>query len=367
MQTIPFDVIISNPPYQQEDGGFCKSAMPIYHKFIRKAKEMNPRYMLFIVPSRWMKGGRGLDEFRQEMLTDKRMAVLHDFCKPEDIFPDVDLPGGVCYFLWDSEYSGECRIYTHQAGNKRIDVSKRYLLEDGMDTYIRQTEAIPILWKVQAKNEAKFDSIVSPEDPYGMGMRFKGEKLQQQEKYTLEPFEGAVTFFYNGYREKGLGYVREEDIPKSRLLVDTWRVLVPRNWGRGKPQSDRIPAIIAPPHSVGSDTYLNVGSFDTEEEVNNALAYMRTRFFHFMVSIRKVSQHASRNVYLEVPLLGFKHRWTDEELYARYGLTDEEIDVIEHTIRPQDGAKLDYRILDGKARKVGGYALKEAGDNGTTN
>lgn len=360
-----FDVIISNPPYQKEDGGFCKSAMPIYHKFIEKAKEMNPRYMSFITPSRWMKGGRGLDEFRQDMLTDKRMAVLHDFCKPEDVFPDVDLPGGVCYFLWSRWHDGECLIYTHQEGDRKIDVSKRFLLEDGMDTYIRQTEAIPILRKVQAKNEKKFDSIVSTEDPYGMGARLKSETLQQQEKYTLEPFKGAVTFFYNGYREKGLGYIREEDIPKGFLLVDTWRVLVPRNWGKGKPRTDRVPAIIAPPHSVGSDTYLNVGSFDTEEEANNLLAYMRTRFFHFMVSIRKVSQHASRTVYREVPLLDLKHRWTDEELYARYGLTDEEVNIIKHTIRPQDGERLDYQVLDSKIKKVGGYTLKEAVGDGT--
>lgn len=165
-----FDIIVGNPPYQESDGGGTgSSALPIYDKFVELAKILNPKYLSIIMPSRWFSGGRGLDEFRDIMLNDRRISKIHDFFKASDCFPNVEIKGGVCYFLWNREYQGDCDINTHYTNI--ISKAKRPLLENGLDTFIRYNEAIPILHKIKNINENNFDNLISANDPFGFDVQ----------------------------------------------------------------------------------------------------------------------------------------------------------------------------------------------------
>ena len=331
-----FDVIISNPPYQLSDGGHGASAMPIYQKFVTQAQKLSPRFINFIIPSRWTKGGRGLDDFRTSMLNDRRICVLHDYYDASDCFPGVEIKGGVCYFLWDREYEGDCHIYTHNSGNTVATESVRPLLEKGMTTYIRSVEQISILQKVGKLKEPSFSDIVTANDPYGFDVREEGSYKRIKPDFSTEKFPGAVTFYYNGWRKNGVGYIKRSIIQKNAVLIDSYRIFVPKAWGTGDPGTDTVNAFIVGPNSASTETYLTVGPFKSLEEAENALAYMHTRFFHFMVSMIKITQNAMKNIYSKVPLQSFSKPWTDAELYTKYGLSDEEIAFIESMIRPMD-------------------------------
>ena len=187
-ENMNFDVIIGNPPYQMSDGGHSASATPIYHKFIQQAMKMNPQYLCMIVPSRWFTGGKGLDNFREEMLNDKRLKEIHDFPISEDVFPSVGVAGGVNYFLWHRDYVGDCLIKTYEKG-ECISEMKRPLIEDATDIFIRYNEAIPILRKVQTFQEKSFSEFISSRKPFGLPTNFKGKK---------EPFQDAIKIYVNG-------------------------------------------------------------------------------------------------------------------------------------------------------------------------
>lgn len=328
-----FDVIISNPPYQLSDGGHGASAMPIYQKFVTQAQKLNPRFISFIIPSRWTKGGRGLDDFRAAMLNDKRIRVLHDYYNAADCFPGVEIKGGVCYFLWDRDYEGDCHIFTHNSGNKEITESTRPLLEKGMTTYIRSVEQISILHKVQRLGEKSFADIVTANDPYGFDVRVEGSYKRIKPEFSLTPFKGAVTFYYNGWRKEGVGYMARKSIHKNGEMIDKYKIFVPKAWGTGDPSTDLVNAFIVEPNSASTETYLTVGPFESKEEADNALAYMHTKFFHFMVSMIKITQNAMKNIYTMVPVQSFTKKWSDSELYQKYDLSEEEISFIETTIR----------------------------------
>lgn len=331
-----FDVIISNPPYQLSDGGHGPSAMPIYQKFIRQAKKLNPRYISMIVPSRWFSGGRGLDDFRDEMLHDDRLQVLHDYFDASKVFPGVEIKGGVCYFLWSRDEHGDCQITTYRTDGSE-SLSKRPLLEDGLSTFLRNVEQISILHKVRSVGENSFQDIVTPNDPYGFDVREEGSYKRIKPTFTKTPFENAVEFYYNGWRKEGLGYLSIDDVHKNKEFVDKYKIFVPKAWGTGNPQTDWLnAAFIVGPHSASTETYLTVGPFETEEEAENAMSYIHTKFFHFMVAMVKITQNAMRNIYEMVPLQDFSKSWTDEELFEKYGLTEDEVSFIMSTTRTSE-------------------------------
>ena len=336
-----FDVIIGNPPYQLSDGGHGASAMPIYQKFVTASQKLNPRFLCFIIPSRWTKGGRGLDEFRANMLNDDRIEIMHDFYDASDCFPGVEIKGGVCYFLWNRDYHGMCHIYTHNSGNKVVTESVRPLLEKGMSTFIRSVEQISVLHKVLDKQERSFADIVTANDPYGFDVRVEGSYKRVKPQFKMSPFPGAVTFYYNGWRKEGVGYMERSSIRKNEQMIDKWKIFVPKAWGTGDPGTDLVNAFIVKPNSASTETYLTVGPFDSEKEANNVLAYMHTKFFHFMVFLIKITQNAMKNIYTMVPIQDFSREWTDQELYRKYGLCEAEIEFIESTIRSytQDGGE----------------------------
>lgn len=329
-----FDVIIGNPPYQLSDGGNAASAMPIYHKFIEQAQKLAPRFLTMIIPSRWFTGGRGLDNFRVHMLHDDQIRVIHDFPDASDVFPGVEIKGGVCYFLWERGSSGDCAISTHK--NNQEFKSIRPLLEPGMDTFIRNAEQISILKKVQSANENPFMDILSANDPFGFDVREDNSYKRKRAPYELTPFADSVQFYYNGWRKDGVGYVGRSYIRKGMELVDKYKVFVPRVWGGGHPETDWVNPFVVSPNSCSTETYLAIGPFDDRETAENVVSYMQTKFFHFLIALIKNTQQAMKKVYTFVPMQDFSKPWTDKELYSKYNLTQEEIQFIESMIRPMD-------------------------------
>lgn len=329
-----FDVIIGNPPYQLSDGGNAASAIPIYQKFVEQSQKLNPRYLTMVIPSRWFTGGRGLDSFRDTMLHDTRITTIHDFPDASDCFPGVEIKGGICYFLWNRDTTGECNVYTHR--NDSVVSSLRPLLEKGMSTFIRYSEQISVLNKVQKLNEKPFSEIVSANDPFGFDVREENSYKRVRAPYKLKPFPGAVCYYYNGWRKDGVGYVDKKYIRKGLDLIDANKIFVPRVWGAGNPETDRVNPFIVARNSCSTETYLTIGPFSSGKEAENVVSYMRTKFFHFMVALIKNTQQAMQRVYSFIPMQDFSKPWTDEELYAKYGLTDEEIAFIESMIRPME-------------------------------
>ena len=331
-----FDVIIGNPPYQLSDGGGTgSSAIPLYQKFVETAIKLNPRFLTMIIPARWFSGGRGLDEFREKMLHDTQIRVLHDFIDASYCFPGVEIKGGVCYFLWERNSKGTCKIITHKSNNV-VDKSQRFLLEPFMTTFLRYKEQISILKKVRTFQEKSFSDIITANDPFGFDIREAGSYKRVKPNYLLSKFNDAVELYYNGWRKNGVGYIQRNDIRKNKELIDKYKIFIPKAWGKGDPLTDSLNSFVGRPNSACTETYLLVGPFKNEEETLNALSYMKTKFFHFMVSMMKITQNSMKNVYTQVPQQDYSKPWTDEELYTKYNLTKEEIAFIESMIHPME-------------------------------
>ena len=321
-----FDVIIGNPPYQMSDGGGRDSAaIPLYHLFIQQAKKLQPRYLTMIVPARWYSGGRGLDEFRDEMLHDCKLCEIHDFPETKDCFPGLNIRGGVCYFLWNKENKGPCKVINY-SGKEKVECT-RSLLEKGCSVFIRYNKAISIFHKVQKYNEDTFNHFVSSSKPFGMRSNFSLFEREQTPIHDIKL-----------YRFGESGYISREYVLNNKQLVNRYKVLV----SKASPGGDEYPhaivsqPIVSEPNSVCTETYLVIKDVDNLTEAQNLVSYIKTRFFRFMMSLVKNTQNISKLSYQFVPLQDFSKPWTDEELYAKYGLTDDEIAFIESMIRPME-------------------------------
>ncbi|WP_017668189.1 Eco57I restriction-modification methylase domain-containing protein [Sandarakinorhabdus sp. AAP62] len=323
-----FDVIIGNPPYQLTDGGGGTSAVPIYQHFVERAKELEPRFVSMVIPSRWFTGGKGLDDFREAMLKDDRCRRIEDFLSASEVFPGVGLKGGICYFLWDRDNQGDCEVSTHfQAWPSSTAV--RPLLEKGNDVFIRFNEAVAILHKVMAHSLPRaptFETLVSSRRPFGFDSTFRGKAVRS---------EGDVEILQKG----GKGYVALNKIENGKELIKSWKLFVGfAAPGTGNKDSYPHKVISTPflgyPGQISTETYLAIGPFESESEALNALSYLHCRFTRFLIQLRKASQNTTRKVYGFVPIQDWSKAWTDDELYKKYGITDEEVAFIERLVRP---------------------------------
>ena len=337
-EDMQFDVIIGNPPYQLNDGGGTgSSAIPIYQKFIEQAKQLNPSYLSMIIPARWFSGGRGLDDFREEMLSDKRIRVLHDYQNSDECFSGVNIEGGVCFFLWNRDNEGLCKIYSH-TGNGSVTESERYLLEQGSDTFVRFNQAISILNKIRKFKEDSFASIMSANDPFGFDMREENSYKRVKPNFKLKPFLNSVKFYYYGWRTKGIGYVEPSQILKNQNLVKSHKVYISKAYGMGSGIPSQVinKPILGEPNSCCTETYILIGPFGSSKECERVISYMNTKFFRLLILLIKNTQNAMKKVYSFVPIQNFDEEWSDEKLYKKYKLSTDEIDFIENMIKPMD-------------------------------
>lgn len=321
-----FDVIVGNPPYQLNVGVEKENyAVPLYHSFVAQAKKLNPRFLAMIIPSRWFAGGRGLDEFREEMLNDNRLRKIVDFPNATDCFPGVDISGGVCYFLWDRENKGECEIKTVK-GNEIISNMTRPLLEKDQSTFIRFNESIPIVRKIKKLDETTFDKLISPQTPFGFVSSFKD--------YKKAPFNGSIKI----HTVNGVGYIAKDSVTKNAQWVGEHKLYISKSYGeRGSyPYLFLAKPFIGDKDSCCTQTYLMIGPFKSREESQNARKYIQTRFFRFLIMLKKNTQDAMRGVYAFVPIQDFSEEWTDERLNKKYGLSEEEVAFIESMVRPME-------------------------------
>jgi len=329
-----FDVIVGNPPYQLNDGGGVgSSAIPIYHRFVEQAKALDPQLLAMVTPSRWFTGGRGLNDFRDGMLNDARLRELHDFPDASDVFPGVEIKGGVSYFLWSRDHEGLCRVTTQIDGGTK-STAERPLLEEGFDHFIRYNELISILQKVGAKSDKTFDTLVSANDPFGFDVREPNSYRRVKPELKDTPFPDCVGIYYFGWRKNGLGYVRRSSVVKGEDLIDKYKVFIPKAWGVGDPETDWLSPFIGEPGTASTETYLAIGPFSSRKKASNAMAFIQTRFFHALVAAVKITQNTMQYAYQCVPVPDFTRPWTDKELYEEYGLSADDIQFIEGWIRP---------------------------------
>ena len=306
------------------DGGHGTSSSPIYQLFVQLAKKLNPRFLVMIIPARWFSGGKGLGEFRDEMIHDDRIRQIHDFPDGTDIFPGVQIKGGICYFVWDRDNKGLCKVSSYDKG-KPFSIMDRPLLEDKAKIFIRYNEGISILKKVSAKNEETMKDQISSRKPFGLPTTYKGKS---------KSFSGGILLYQNG----GIGYVAKKEIAHNKKAIEKYKVFIPP-LGSGNdsfPHSILGKPFIGKPNSACTETYLIAGVFDTKKEAVNLISYISTKFFRFLVLLIKSTQHAASIVYSFVPVQDFSEPWTDEKLYKKYGLKKDEIAFIESKIRPME-------------------------------
>lgn len=319
-----FDVIIGNPPYQMKGGAGGTSDSSIYHLFVEQAKKLEPRFLTMVIPSRWLAGGRGMDEFRRDMLGSHKLLRLVDYPVSKEVFPGVEVKGGICYFLWSPNYEGPCDVTIIRG---KEDLSSRRKLDE-FDVFVRDPRAVGILRKVLQKKESPITSILTADTPFGIATNF--DEFHDRKK----PGDVALYYVRNGRR--GIGFVPRQTITKNADLIGHWKVLVPK---AGSDGGQRIPDTvlgkpwISPPPSACTQSFLAFSVAD-ENEARSLESYYRTRFFRHLVSLRKLTQDALRPMYSWVPMQTWDREWTDEMLYKKYGLTAKEIAYIESVIRP---------------------------------
>jgi site-specific DNA-methyltransferase (adenine-specific) len=322
-----FDVVVGNPPYQIEDGGAGASATPIYQHFVSQAFRLRPRYVSMIIPSRWFAGGKGLDSFRAQMLASRNFRSLDVFFDAGDLFPGVEIKGGVCYFLWDSQHQGPCRIVTHDKDVPSSAVD-RYLNEHG-DVFVPWNEAGPILEKILSSSPDSLESQVSAQKPFGFRTFF--------EDYSQKQSKNSIKIYVNG----GHGFIDRAQVQQNQHWIDKWKVLTSKGYGAGEGFPHQIlgQPIIAEPGSVCTETYIVCGVFDTQQEAESFASYYSTRIFRFLVALRKNTQDVNKTKFSFVPILDWDQVYSDEHLLKLWKITAAEMAFIESKIRLMPNAR----------------------------
>ena len=321
-----FDVIIGNPPYQMKGGAGGTSDSSIYHLFIEQAKKLEPKFLSMVVPSRWLAGGRGLDEFRKEMLGSQKLLRLVDFPVSSEVFPNVEVKGGICYFLYSDTHKSPCEV-TVIRGDDEVTSSRQL---DEFNVFVRDPKAVGILRKILKVGEQPITGILTADTPFGIATNFGG--FHDKKK------AGDVALHYVRSGKRDIGFVPRTTITKNATLINKWKVLVPKagsDGGQKIPDSVLGKPWLSAPPSVATQTFLAF-CVASEEEARSIESYYRTKFFRHLVSLRKLTQDALRPMYSWVPIQAWDRQWTDKALYKKYGLTKDEVDYVEAVIRPMD-------------------------------
>ncbi len=357
MSDMKFDVILGNPPYQVGTQGFGANASTVYHRFVTRAIDMNPRYVLMVTPSRWFTGGKGLHEFRTRMLGDRHLRCIVDNPKLFDCFPGVEIKGGVSYFLWDRDHEGDCE-FSNRIDGSIVSVATRDL-RSGDGVLVRDNNAMSIITKAGMTSD-NLESQVSVRKPFGLNI------FSNYPGSVPEPFDGAIPLIY----ASKVGFSRTDQLERNHEWIDRWKVLIPKAGdGHGREVSYVLGEPIAlAPGSACTQTYLIAGMFDTREETENYAYYLATKLVRFLVLQRKTTQDVTPDRFRFVPILDMSRRWTDEDLYEHFGLTDEERAYIEATIQPRSvNLSLDSPIpashLPGGLKYRAGPVVEDAGDD----
>jgi site-specific DNA-methyltransferase (adenine-specific) len=321
-----FDVIIGNPPYQLGDGGNSASAKPLYHLFVQKAMQLNSQYLIMIIPSRWFAGGKGLDEFRSLMLSCNKIKKLVDYNNSADCFPGLNIAGGVCYFQMEKEYSGPCDVLNIK-NNQLISSTRRFLNE--FPIFVRDNTAIYIIRKILKLKQKTMDSIVFSRNAFGLPSNERGHQKKVNGDFSL-------------YSSCGVSFISKREITENPDLSKKYKVVVTYAMSGGnKPTQNGDYQIISSlmvlsPTDVCTETYLVLGTFERKGNADNLVSYIKTKFFRFLLLQALTSIHITKGCFLFVPIQDFSESWTDEKLYKKYGLTEEEIAFIESLIRPME-------------------------------
>jgi site-specific DNA-methyltransferase (adenine-specific) len=320
-----FDVIVGNPPYQLSDGGHGRSAAPIYHKFVLQAKKLNPRFLTMIIPARWFVGGKGLDEFRTEMLTDDRLRKLVDFENSSDVFPGVDVAGGICYFLWERDSRGLCEVTNFYNG---VGVtSERKLCE--FNTFVRHSRSISIIRKVLAKKENNgrcLSDVVSSRKPFGMPTNY-------------EPKNSGVPCWF--IQRIGLKYANKSDVTDDKGLLNKWKLLIPKAPIAGQTDFSKPVGFyydgntrVSKPGECCTESWIVACAFSSKAEVISFKSYLFTKIVRFLLLQAVISQDVTKQCFCFVPDLGkYEGEYTDEMLIKRWGISRDEWEFIDSKIR----------------------------------
>ena len=322
-----FDVIVGNPPYHISDGGQAASSKPVYNQFVEQAIKLNPRYFSIIIPARWYAGGKGLDSFRSTMLQNNRIRKLVDYNNSADCFPGVNIAGGVCYFLWDREHQGDCEITNfsqQQTGSSESRSLNEYPI------LVRSNTAIHIIRKVLATSRKTMDKTVQSYSYFSVRSYERGSDQKQK--------ANDVTLLSS----QGKGYFDKNRIEDKNNILSKYKVIITYAMSGGnKPTSQGDFQVISSlqilfPNEVCTETYLILGVFDNMKDAENMCSYVSTMTFRFLLLQALTSIHITKESFLFVPLQDFSHPWTDEMLYKKYDLKEDEIAFIESMIRPME-------------------------------
>lgn len=338
-EKLNIDVIIGNPPYQIVDGGGTgDSAKPIYQNFIKQSKNLNPNFITLIIPSRWMKGGKGLKEFRQEMINDRRIKKIYDYENGQTCFPDLHIDGGICYFLWSKNHNGKAE-YHHYSLDGTERITTRFLKNKYTDTVIRDFRQESIIKKSVEKKEDKFSSIVFSRNPFG----FYADLFNNPERYPeIKVLESGKSDLYKIYGVKGkkgnskrtTGYISPSVITKNKTSALSYKLFFSKAYTSTSTVPPEI--ILAEPKEVCTETFLQIGRFSNKTEAENCLSYIKTKFFRALLFFNRHSLNISRKSFELIPIQDFSEEWSDEKLYKKYGLDQNEIEYINSVIKPMN-------------------------------
>ena len=324
-ESMKFDAIIGNVPYQQETDGAGRQAKPIYNHFVMQAKALEPKYISMIIPSRWFAGGMGLDAFRENMKIDRSIRQIVDFTNAKDCFPTASISGGVMYFLWNRDRQGLCNF--KNITNGYSDEKERLL--DEYPVVVRYNKAETIINKVRSFNEKCITDIISSLMPFGLSTNVRGETNQ-------------IDGYYKLYASNGVTYIDPKQITKGEEYVGSYKVLVSKTSAEhaGEPSKDGkfrvIPTSmkVIGPEEVCTHSYFLIGNYDNKETAQNLLEYLKTPFVRFLVLMSLSGFGLSKLAFGFVPMQDFSIEWNSNMLYDKYSLTKEEVKFIESMIKP---------------------------------